>query len=137
MILGNTPTSVGFAILQVGTKKGLFMNLLRVWYEIEWKILRLCWLVVWVFITRPSLAYRRARTFTRVTAYVAKDSRIESFELSSDAVGVLGDARFFGPSVILKLKDCNWQEHPEEAGRIATNLVNQTPGVTRVLIEVR
>ena len=50
-----------------------------------------------------------------------------------DSVGVQGDARVVGPTVVLTQPP---QGTTEESGRICTNLINKVVGITRVMIDI-
>ena len=63
------------------------------------------------------------------TSYVATD-------IGPSSVGVQGDARVYGPTVLL---DIGFNEAPpnwEHVGKYATEIVNRIPGITRVLVDV-
>lgn len=51
----------------------------------------------------------------------------------ADSVGVQGDARVIGPTVILIPSE---GRTTEDAGRVCTDLINKVPGITRALIDV-
>ena len=51
-------------------------------------------------------------------------------EMGPDSVGVQGDKRFYGPCVFVTIPP---EVKPEEWGAIATRIINEVPGVSRVL----
>ena len=64
---------------------------------------------------------------------VLKESRSRVVELSAPAVAVLGDARFYGPTIIVRF---NPRLTMEEIGKLATRIINEVKGLSRVLAEV-
>ena len=56
----------------------------------------------------------------------------EAVEISANAVAVKGDARQYGPTVIVRFSDNVTSEHRVE---LATKITNQVPEITRVLVE--
>ncbi|HWB33750.1 MAG TPA: hypothetical protein VG753_00280 [Candidatus Paceibacterota bacterium] len=53
--------------------------------------------------------------------------------LGPDAVAVMGDARFYGPSVFVRFpKDCSM----DEVSRISTRITNEVKGIARVMMEI-
>lgn len=69
----------------------------------------------------------------REATEVLKESRSTVVELSAPAVAVLGDARFYGPTIIVRF---NPRLTMEEIGALATRIVNEVKGLSRVLAEV-
>jgi len=49
------------------------------------------------------------------------------------SVAVMGDARFYGPSIIIKFP---YGTSVEEMGKISTKITNEIKGISRVLAEV-
>lgn len=62
------------------------------------------------------------------TGYVATD-------IGPSSVGVQGDARVYNPSVII---DFGLENKPkwDDVSKAATEVINQVPGVTRVLMDI-
>lgn len=50
-----------------------------------------------------------------------------------DSVAVMGDARFYGPSVCISVPP--WIDM-EQVGRLSSRITNEVKGVSRVLVEV-
>lgn len=49
------------------------------------------------------------------------------------SVGVVGDARVYGPVAIMKAKG---RISIKKAGELSTRIINETPGISRVMIEI-
>lgn len=54
-------------------------------------------------------------------------------ELGPNSVGVMGDARFYGPSVYITFPP---NISMEEVSRISTRITNEIPGISRVLMNI-
>jgi len=54
-------------------------------------------------------------------------------DLGPDAVGVKGDARFYGPSVYVTFPP---EMTPEQISHVSTEITNRVQGVSRVLMNV-
>lgn len=67
---------------------------------------------------------------------VLKDTRYVATHIGPPSVGVQGDARVYGPSVAV---DFGFNDGPPDwkrVGEYATEIVNQVPGITRVLMNI-
>jgi GMP synthase PP-ATPase subunit len=64
---------------------------------------------------------------------VLKNTGCTMIELQAPSVGVQGDARVYGPTVVVDFGDETRWEH---IGSLATKIINQVPGVTRVLMNI-
>lgn len=64
---------------------------------------------------------------------VLQEHGVHATDLGPDSVAVMGDARFYGPCVFVSFPT---EFSMEQIGRISTRLINEVPGVSRVLMEV-
>ncbi len=49
------------------------------------------------------------------------------------SVGVVGDARVYGPVAVMRATGA---VSIERAGQLSTQIINETPGITRVMIDI-
>jgi hypothetical protein len=112
------------------------MSLKDLIFHVKWFFYKPISKLIWN-LKRPFVYFQRIEIGKRVAAYIAQEPRIASFEFTSDAVAVMGDKRVVGPAIILTLHNKQWAENPEEVREIATDIINRTPGLVRVLIEIR
>lgn len=57
----------------------------------------------------------------------------EVIGLGPDSVAVMGDSRFYGPSIVIKFPPGTTNEKIAE---ISTKITNEVKGISRVLIEI-
>ena len=69
---------------------------------------------------------RSMRRVIRGSGYV-----FDSF--NGRSVGVVGDGRVYGPVAIMKAKG---SISIKKAGELSTRIINETPGITRVMIDI-
>ena len=67
---------------------------------------------------------------------VLQGSGYVATHIGPSTVGVQGDARAYGPSVIVDIGFNDAPPNWEHVGKYATEIVNQVRGVTRVLVDI-
>lgn len=75
---------------------------------------------------------RSDKTILNHVDTILADSGGEALEISADAVAVKGDARQYGPTVIVRFSD---NVTSESRAALVTKITNQVPEITRVLVE--
>ncbi len=77
--------------------------------------------------------YVQSRGKARSMKRVLRGSGYAFDSFNGRSVGVVGDGRVYGPVAIMKTRG---RISIKRAGELSTQIINETPGITRVMIDI-
>jgi GMP synthase PP-ATPase subunit len=80
-----------------------------------------------------ALIYQDDRTQAEQFAMALQESGYAFDSFNGRSVGVVGDGRVYGPVAIMKARG---RISIKRAGELSTQIINETPGITRVMIDI-